>query len=138
MSANPLSVEQVRRVEEMLTLNKEVVGFHNQLTQHKNALNMIRDLRKRIKNKQVTRVNMPHVGNISIPISAKDKTFQADLNNKEKQLDTAVRGIVGQIQHRTDYFNETTMKVFRTLGNYLIKNQLPLPSFEEKIKEEKK
>jgi len=130
------SVEQINHIQDLIKLNKEMLGFYDQLTKFEMALKELESIEKDVKDKRITKVFMPSLGNMQVQINPNSKKFKKWSEERKRQFTNSIEGIKGQIRHRQDYMNESAMWIFRTLGGYLLEHDLDLPI--KKLEERKK
>lgn len=131
MQKEPFTIGDMTILNDIVAINKEIVGFLRQRAQHNFAYNETMNIIKKIKAGKIKEINMPSIGNLFIPVKANDKDFNKILREKRDQFKNSLNGIDGQIQHREDQLNELVKKAFLMFDGYIKNNKLKLPNIKE-------
>ena len=129
MTEEPVSihVKWAQNMENMIKMNNELLKYRQEEHQYKLALMECEKIKSDIKNKKITKILVPTIGNNFIQVNAGDEKYGNMLNERIKQFDNSVKGIEGQIKHREDALHEQMLRTYRYLGEYLLKMGLNLP-----------
>jgi len=136
----PLSVKEVKLLEELLHINKELGGMNQQLSQFQNALNELNQINEDAKNKVINHIMIPSLGGLMLKVNPSGKRFRKISEEKKRQFNNSILGIKGQLSHRGDIFNETSMKLCNSLLFHLKEDGVDLNTkhFARHFKEEDK
>jgi hypothetical protein len=126
-----LSIGAIEDINAMMKFNDEIVKFQQQLQQFQMAYNEAKRIKEDIKNKKITKILVPTLGNNLVQINPSGEEYQRMINENMKQFDNSIQGIEGQIMHREDGFYESMMRVYKHIGNHLVYRGLELPEIKK-------
>lgn len=132
------SVPTLTKFEDMLKLNKEITAMYKQYQQFEFASKELENIMGDVKNKKITKVFMPTVGNMQIQVNPVHQKFKNFIADKQRQLENGMKGIEGQLVHRQDAMNQEAMFAFKYLAGYLLNHDFDLPLDELKKLQDKK
>ena len=131
MQKEPFTIGDMTMLNDIVAINKEIIGFLRQRAQHNFAYQETLNIIKKIKSGKIKDVKMPTIGNLLITVKATDKDFNKVLREKRDQFKNSLNGIDGQIQHREDQLNELVIKLYFTFSDYIERTKLKIPNRKE-------
>lgn len=117
---------EAQLVNEMTTINNDLVALYKQQTQHEFATNEIKKIIHDMKAGKIKSINLIHGQTVVVPMNDM-KDARKMLMDRKTLFDNALKGIEGQISHREDSFIESMMKVKRFLNEKLKDVKIPEP-----------
>lgn len=115
-----LSPEALRDISNMLGLNKDMEGAHQQIQKYQLAIDEITKLIKRLKANHNMKPQQIIGGNLLFPVANTDAI--KDLQERKRQIGISLNGIEEQIKQRADTLTETFHKVYVKLKPMLPKD----------------
>ena len=117
---------QAQLVNEMTSINNDLVALYKQQTQHEVATNEIKKIIHDMKSGKIKNINLIHGQTVVVPMNDM-KDARKMLMGRKTLFDNALKGIGGQISHREDNFIESALKVKRFLTEKLKDVKIPEP-----------
>lgn len=90
--------------------NENVLQIKQQLHQYKIALAECKKIKEDVKNKVITKVLIPTIGNTFIQINPNER-YKKMIDELEKQYDNSIKGIEEQLRTREEALNESLIKL---------------------------
>ena len=110
MQKGTLLINEINITNEIIKVDKELKALIQQKTQHVAGIKELNDTIKECKDKVVLKVNIPSVGGMSKVYRSDNKKILGLMQKNIVNMETAVKGIDGQITHFIDALNENVMK----------------------------
>lgn len=120
----PFTANEAKLVNEMMSINNDVLALYKQKQQFEFALAEVRKLIKDTRAGVIKDVGLMKGNMLMVPIRNKKDILNIFVERR-KTLETSLKGIEGQLAHRQDYFVEAMVKVVRQLGGRISDVYIP-------------
>jgi len=107
----------MRKIQELMEIDKQMHGFTGQRNKHELAIDNIRELIKELKSNRTMKLQQVVGGNLikQIPNQAAIKLLQ----ERKAELENGLKAIDEQMMHRSDAYTSALIKVFRMLEDHV-------------------
>lgn len=126
-----MQIGWVQTMQEMMNINDELTKFRQQLSQFEMAIKEIDKMQLDIKEKRITKVLVPTLGNNFVQVNPNNDHYQKLVKDKKRQFENSIGGIKGQIEHREDHLHEMMIRTYNLLGKYLVDRGFELQTHEK-------
>ena len=107
----------MRKIQELMEIDKQMHGFTGQRNKHEMAIDNIRELIKELKSNRTMKLQQVVGGNLikQIPNQSAIKLLQ----ERKAELEKGLKAIDEQMMHRQDGYTSALIKVYRMLEDHV-------------------